>query len=168
MRLLAAILALALSLMAQAALGQWIPQAPRYVDVLLCPVAWYAIARSQRSAMLAGCAAGLLQDAWFQAGIFGVHGFSRTLLGWALGGLGARFDLNHVGGRLVSGALLWLADRGLETGLLLLLDQAVAPPAPLDLAVGAAVNGLLVTSVFAIVHRVRGREAARRPMRRIG
>jgi len=63
--------------------------------------------------------AGLLEDAWFHAGIYGLHGFSKTLAGWALGGLGARFDLNHVWGRSLVGAALFLMDRLVEAGLLL-------------------------------------------------
>ncbi len=167
MTLLFALLALAGSLMLQAALGEWAPQAGRYANVMLWPVAWYSLARSQRSAMIVGCAAGLLEDAWFQAGTFGIHGFSRTLLGWILGGFGARFDLNHFWGQLLGGAFLFSGERLVEMGLLLLLGQSVAPPSWTGLAIGATVNGLLVPVVFAIVQRGMGRErVARRPVRR--
>lgn len=71
-------------------------------------------------------------------------------------------------GRLLGGGLLFLADRLVESGLLLLLDLAVTRPAPLELAIGMAVNGLLVAGVFAIVQRVRGRDAVRSPTRRRG
>ena len=160
------VLFLAASLALQAALGRWVPQTLRFLDLLLWPVAWYAVARSQRSAMLVGCAAGLLQDAWFQTGVFGIHGFSKTLAGWAVGGLGARFELNHFWGRLLGGGVLFLADRLVEMGLLVLLDLAVTKPIPLDLAVGAGLNGLLVAAAFAIVQRARGQDAVRRPARR--
>lgn len=166
MRLIATLVALALGFALEAALGQWAPQARRFMDVLLVPVAWYSIARSQRSAMLVGCVAGLLQDAWFQAGAFGIHGFNKTLLGWALGGLGARFDLNHLPGQLVGGGLLFLGERLIETGLLLMLDQAIAPLAPMELAIGVVVNGLLVAAVFTILDRVTGRDAVRGAVRR--
>lgn len=168
MTFLWAVIALVGALAAQAALGRWVPQAQRWVDVLLWPVAWYAVARSQRSALIVGCAAGLLQDAWFQTGVFGIHGFSKTLSAWAVGGLGARFELNHVGGRLLGGALLFLSDRLVEIGLLLLLDLSVATPVPLDLAVGAVTTGVLVAAVFWLVERVAGRDSVRRPARRRG
>jgi rod shape-determining protein MreD len=160
------LVALLLALVAQATLGRWFPHAQRYVDVLTWPVAWYAVARGQRSAMLVGCGAGLLEDAWFHAGIYGLHGFSKTLAGWALGGLGARFDLNHVWGRSLVGAALFLMDRLLEAGLLLLLNLSIVPLAPAELALGAGINGLLVAVVFSIVQKVRGRDAVRRPGRR--
>lgn len=168
MTALMALAALAASLTVHAVLGRWIPAAQSYVDPLVWPVAWYAVARSQRSAMLMGCAAGLLQDAWFQAGVFGVHGFSRTLSGWALGGLGARFDLNHFWGQILGGGVLFLADRLIEAGLLLLLDLSLAPLDPVNLLVGAGTNGLLVAAVSAIVSSVRGGEARRGAARRRG
>lgn len=162
MTLIRCALALLLGLFLEAGLGQWAPAARRYVDVMLVPVAWYGIARSQRSAMGVGCVAGLLQDAWFQAGVFGINGFKKTLLGWALGGLGTTFDLNQGVGRLASGALLAVADRLLEVGLRRLLDQTTAPLDPLVLVAQAVVGGLLVAAVFAILDRVRGKEAVRR------
>lgn len=168
MTFLIAILALLAALIVQATLGRWFPAAQAYGDVLTLPIAWYAVARSQRSAMFVGCAAGLLEDAWFHTGTFGLHGFSKTLAGWALGGLGARFDLNHAWGRMVMGAALFLVDRLVEAGLLLLLNLSIAPLAPLSLALGAGGNGLLVAVVFAIVQKVRGQEAVRRPGRRRG
>jgi len=159
--LLWAVLAIGGSLLFQAGVGQWIPGAQRSVDALLWPVAYYALARSQRSAMFAGCAAGLVQDAWFEAGAFGIHGFSKTLLGWALGGLGGRFDLNHFPGQLVGGALLFVGDRFVEMGLMLLLDLDVGPLRPTALTVAAVINGLLVTAVFAVLQRIFGRQSQR-------
>jgi rod shape-determining protein MreD len=159
---LRAVLALALGLAVEIALGRWAPAARAYVDVMMVPVAWYGIARSQRSAMLAGCAAGLLQDAWFEAGVFGMNGFVKTLLGWALGGLGGRFDLNQAAGRLAAGAVLSVTGRVLEAGVLRLLDRAPGPLDPVNLLARGVTGGLLVALVFVILNRVRGRSAVQR------
>ncbi len=167
MSFLLAVLAVGGSLLVQAAVGAWAPGAQRTVDAMLWPVAYYALARSQRSAMLVGCAAGLVQDAWFEAGSFGVHGFVKTLLGWALGGVGSRFDLNRFLGQFFGGALLFAGDRLVETGLMLLLDLEVSPMRPAPLVAAAAINGVLVTGVFAVVQRTAGRNS-RRPIRRRG
>jgi rod shape-determining protein MreD len=156
------ILALAGGLLLEAGLGRWFPASRDYVDVLMVPVAWYGIVRSQRAAMFMGCAAGLLQDGWFQVGVFGSQGFRKTLLGWVLGGLGSRFDLNQGAGRFLSGALLTVADRLLEVALLKLLDQTARPPAPLAMTIRAVVTGLLVVLVFAILDRVRGKDVVSR------
>jgi cell shape-determining protein MreD len=160
--LIRAALSLLLALAVEIALGRWAPSVRTYVDVMMVPLAWYGIVRSQRAAMFAGCAAGLLQDAWFATGAFGIDGFVKTLLGWALGGLGGMLDLNGVPARLVAGAVLPVAGRVLEVGLLRLLDRAAGPLVPLELLVRAVVGGLLVAVVFAILDRVRGKDVVRR------
>ena len=124
MKLLTVIAVLAVGLALQTGLGRVWPDASRYVDVMMVPVVWYGIAGSQRSGMLVGCAAGLLQDAWFQAGAFGINGFKKTLIGWVLGGLGSRFDLNSTPSRFVFGAVATLSDSLLDLGLRQLLDQS--------------------------------------------
>jgi cell shape-determining protein MreD len=105
--------------------------------------------------MLAGCAGGLLQDAWFEPGLVGASGFSKTFLGWALGALGSRFDLNAFWARSITGAALPAAESLVESGLRSLFDQAVVPWSGADLALRATVGGLLVPVVFAILDRAR-------------
>jgi rod shape-determining protein MreD len=161
------LLVIVLALAAEALLGRLIPSVLGFVDVMLIPVAWYGISRSQRSAMLVGCGGGLLQDAWFQAGTFGVSGFTKTLLGWALGGLAVRLDLDHVPGRLAVGAGLSVADHLLEIGLNRLLDLNAAPVGLVRILVRGALTGLLVAASFPIVERMgaglgRGKRRRRR------
>ena len=156
MRLLRATLVLSTVLALQAVLGRINPESHRYVDLMLLPVVWYGIARSQRSTMLVGCVAGLLQDAWFQIGVFGLNGFKKTLLGWALGGVGSRFNMSSGPGRLAAGAMLALADSALDMVLRTLLDQEAAVPGALQVLIRAVVTGLLVAGTFVIVERVRG------------
>lgn len=162
MTYLRAFLAIGLGLAIEVGLGRWTPVVRGYLDVMLLPVAWYGIARSARSGMLVGCAGGLLQDAWFETGLFGLNGFVKTLLGYLLGRLGGTFDVNQGAGRFVVGAVLALAGRGAEAGMLKLLAAKAEPPDALELAVRALVTGLLVLAVFAILDRVRGPEAVRR------
>jgi cell shape-determining protein MreD len=161
-RLLRAIVGLALAVSLQVGLGSLWPDAHRYVDLLLVPVVWYGIVGSQRSAMLIGCCAGLLQDAWFDIGVFGLNGFKRTLLGWTLGGLGARFDLNRRTGWLAAGALLSLADSLMDLGLRRLLDLEQAAPNVVEMLIRAAVAGILVSGAFGLQSRARQRKEQRR------
>lgn len=160
MTLLRAILALACALAAEVVLGAFAPGALRYVDVMMLPVIGYGLGTSQRSSMFAGFSGGLLEDAWFQAGLFGAGGFSKTLLGWALGALGARFELNHIWGRLGAGMILPVLDRLIELGLRRLFDAPSVAPDAMGLAASAAVGGLLAVSVFAILDRVLPRARA--------
>ena len=162
MKLLRAIIGLALAVSLQVGLGRLWPEAHRYFDLLLVPVVWYGIAGSQRSAMLMGCVAGLLHDAWFDIGVFGLNGFKRTLLGWILGGLGTRFDLNRQSGWLAAGALFSLADALLDLGLRRLLDLDQAAPHVMEVLIRAIVSGLLVGAAFGLQSRARARREQRR------
>ena len=109
--------------------------------------------------MLVGCTSGLVQDSWFQAGAFGISGFKKTLIGWILGGLGSRFDLNSTLSRFVFGAVATLADSTLDLGLRRLLDQASPAPHPLEIAVKAVATGMMVVFAFGLTGwRERRRE----------
>jgi len=83
---------LAGALAVQAMLGRFWPEATRYVDVMLLPVVWYGIAGSQRSGMLVGCAAGLMQDVWFQLGVLGLNGAGKSSLLRIMAGEDREFD----------------------------------------------------------------------------
>jgi rod shape-determining protein MreD len=156
------ILSIALALGGQVALAALWPEAPRYVDLLFLPTAWYALGASQRSGMLVGCLSGLLQDAWFQTDVFGLNGFNKTVLGWALGGLSARFDVRRQPARFAFGALAALVDGLLSFGLRRMLDQTEPGFAFGAVAVKALVTGSLVVLTFGATRRIgEGRSPAR-------
>jgi len=157
MSLIWAVLSLLVTLGLQAGLAQLWPAGHAYIDWLYLPVVWYGLGGTQRSAMLVGCAAGLLQDGWFQVGVFGLNGFKKTLLGWALGGAGTRFDLNSPPARLVTAIIVCLADSALDPLLRRLLDQSIGIPRIGDVILRALATGLILTISFAIVDRFRER-----------
>jgi rod shape-determining protein MreD len=164
-----AILTLALWLAVQVIVGRVAPQVLTYADFMLLPVAWYGLRGKPQTAMLVGCAAGLLTDAWFQNGIMGFHGFKKTLLGWGLGTLGARWDLNRRTGQFLAGALLSVADHYLGWGLLHLLGQRADPPDWRIVLIRAGVMALLVCLVFVMFDRAKSRETQGRPkVRQVG
>jgi len=160
-KLLKLLAALAIALLLQSALGLLWPGAQRFVDFMIVPVVWFGIAGSQRTAMFAGCVAGLLQDSWFQLAVFGLNGFKKTALGWFLGGLGSRFDLNRQGVRMACGALASLADSLMDIGLRRLLDQHQPAPSPTEILIKAVIVGLAVAALFSIVGFFRSRHARR-------
>jgi rod shape-determining protein MreD len=159
--LLQGLLALALALSVEAMAGRVFPAGLTYVDPLLVAVAYFALRRSQSSAMLVGCAGGLFHDAWFHVDVFGISGFKKTLEGWVVGGLASRVALDHLPGRLGVGVVLSLADQFLDLGLYKMLGLRVAPLDPVLVAARAATTGLLVASLFPIVDRVFGRDTSR-------
>jgi len=148
---LRALLVLGVALVLQAGLGRLFPDSQRYVDVLLVPVALYGVTSSQRGAMFMGCAAGLLSDTWFHAGLFGLNGFKRTLLGWMIGAVSGRLDLNQPGGRLAVGAAVALGDELLDFGLRMLFDADPGAPGPVGLLVKTISTALLVAAAGSIL-----------------
>lgn len=147
MKLLRLLLFLGICMAVQAGVGIIWPTVHRYVDLMSLPVIWAALG-SQRAGMLTGCAAGLVQDAWFQIGSFGLNGFKKTLLGWVLGGVGSRFDLNHSVGRMAVGASFSLLDSALDLGLRYMLDQETTGGGVGVIFVRAVCLGLATALVF--------------------
>jgi cell shape-determining protein MreD len=138
----------------QAALGNLSGGFDRYIDLTLLPVIWYGIHGTQRSAMLVGCSVGLIHDAWFRIAVFGISGFKRTLLGWALGGLGGRFDLNRFAGRFTVGFLMSLSEGILDAGLRRLMDLAQGA-AWSEMLIRAACTGAAAVVVFGLIDKSR-------------
>jgi rod shape-determining protein MreD len=160
-------LGIGLSLVFELGLGRFAPGATRYVAVMTLPLVAYALRTSQRSSMIVGCASGLMEDYWIEPRLFGLNGLVKTILGWAMGGLGARFDLNNFWGRLASGASVHLVDEGLQTALRRLFGDAVAPVGGVSLGIRAVTGGLLTAAVLAIVGRFgTTRRATRQKLRK--
>ena len=158
-----AILGIALSLIAELSLGRFAPGLTRYVAIMALPLTVYALRTSQRSSMLVGCASGLLEDYWIEPRLFGLNGLVKTILGWALGGIGARFDLSTFWGSMASGASVHILDEVLQTALRALFAETVMPIDPTSLAFRAVSGGLLTAAVLAILSKFGTRRAATRP-----
>jgi cell shape-determining protein MreD len=162
-----AILGIGLSLAGELGLGRFAPGATQYVSLMTLPLAAYALRTSQRSSMVVGCVSGLLEDYWIEPRLFGLNGVAKTIMGWALGGIGARFDLNNSWGRFASGASVHLVDVGLQTGLRRLFGEAVAPVGIATLGIRAVAGGLLTAAVLAIVGKFgTSRRATRQKARK--
>jgi len=161
-----AILGIALSLIAELSLGRFVPGATRYVAIMTLPLITYALRTSQRSSMLVGCASGLLEDYWIEPRLFGINGLVKTVLGWALGGIGARFDLNTFWGCMASGASVGLLDELLQSALRRLFGEAVMPIDAASLGIRAVAGGLLTAAVLAILSKFGTRRRAARPKTR--
>ena len=144
------------ALIVQVVIGKVWPGGHRFLDVLIVPVIWYGVAGTQRAAMLVGCLAGLVHDAWFELP-FGVYGFKWTLIGWVLAGISRRLDLNHPGGRFFAGAAAWLVDSLLDPGLRRLVDLESLVRHPTEIVAQSVLTGLLAVLAGSIVERARGR-----------
>jgi cell shape-determining protein MreD len=160
-KLLRALLVLLAALVLQVGLSRLWPECHRFVNLLVVPVVWYGSAGSQRAAMLVGCLAGLLHDSWFEFPI-GVYGFKWALIGWGLGVVALRIDLNHQTGLFLAGVVAWLADSLLDPGLRRLVDLEPLVRSPRDIVIHAIVTGLLAALAGSIVRRMGERDSPRR------
>ena len=148
---LRALLGLMAALGLQVALARIWPDTSRFVSLLFVVVVTFGVSGSQRSAMLVGCLAGLLNDVWLQAGAFGISGFKWTLLGWVLGSVNTRLDLGNTPARFGAGISLVLGDGLLNVVLSRLLDQATQPRGLGILLLQALLTGLLTAFIGSIL-----------------
>jgi cell shape-determining protein MreD len=154
-----------LALVFELGLGRFVPSVTTYLAISTLPLAAYALRTSQRSAMIVGCVSGLLEDYWLEPRLFGLNGLVKTVLGWALGGVGAQFDLNNTWGRFAAGASVHLVDLALQTAVRRLFGEAVAPVSAVTLALRALAGGALTAGVLAVVAKfgVTRRATPRKP-----
>ena len=100
MRVAGALLALAGALALQTTLAGMTIGGATTVNLVLVAVIYLALAFGSASGLLAGTAGGLIQDA-LAGGIIGIGAFSKTLVGFVVGVLGAQFIVAHTLPRLV-------------------------------------------------------------------
>jgi rod shape-determining protein MreD len=94
------LLALAGALALQTTLGGLTFRGAPVVNLVLVAVIYIALALGPATGLLAGSAGGLIQDA-LAGGIVGIGGFSKTLVGFVVGVLGAQFIVSQALPRLV-------------------------------------------------------------------
>jgi rod shape-determining protein MreD len=83
--------ALLLALVLQSALGILVPSEVRIVDPFLVVVVYCALTGGETHGMLAGAAAGWIQDIHFGGPIVGLSALTKLLVGFGVGVAGSRF-----------------------------------------------------------------------------
>ncbi|HET8644030.1 MAG TPA: rod shape-determining protein MreD [Vicinamibacteria bacterium] len=152
-------LAVLAALLLQSGLSQLLPPAARLFDPFLLVLVYCGLAFGETHAILAGAAAGWVQDVHFGGPVLGLSGLTKLLLGFLVGLAATRFQLTEAGPRalVLVGAALF--DALFLWGLASTFDIAVSPPTLSSLALRAFINALLGTMLFALLERrlLRGR-----------
>jgi rod shape-determining protein MreD len=153
------LIALALALVLQTTLSGMMVGGTVAVNLVLVAVVYLALAYGAVTGMLAGTIGGLTQDA-LAGGIVGIGGLSKTIIGFAVGVLGAQFNLSSTVPRLVMFVAASFVHELMFEGL-----HAMIGGRPFGLQwsatlVEALVNGLVGVTVFLLVER--GPEAVQR------
>lgn len=154
-------LALLGALLLQTALGLVLPGQGRQFDPFLLVVVYCGLTGGASHAMLAGAAAGWVQDVHFGGPIVGLSGLTKVLVGFGVGASSTRFHLAEPAARLLVLALATVVDALVFNRLAAVFDVVAYALSPGGLVLRAVTNAAVGILVFETIDR-----RLRRPMRR--
>lgn len=158
MKVLWTAVALGAALIVQSALGRVAPaQAPLF-DPFLLVLVYCALTRGEAFGMLAGGAAGWIQDIQFGGTVLGLCGLTKVLLGFGVGLAGSRFLLTSTGARTLVLLATTVADSLLLEALAGVFDVRTSGLSAGGLLARASVNAVLGVSLYAVLDRRLPRE----------
>ena len=149
--------ALVAALAVQSALSLVGPAWARIFDPFLLLVVYCGLKGGEVHGMLAGAAAGWVQDVHFGGRVLGLSGLSKVLVGFGVGLAGTRFQLTEPGARVLVLLLAVLLDALIMRQLAGAFDVATGALTLPALALRAGVNAAVGVPVFALVERSRWR-----------
>ncbi|HJU44066.1 MAG TPA: rod shape-determining protein MreD [Vicinamibacterales bacterium] len=142
MRSAAAFAAIFVALAAQTTLAGYIFRSGTPIDLVLIVVVYVAIKSGPVTGLLAGTVAGLIQDA-LDAGILGIGGLAKTLVGFLAGVLGTQFIVTAPLPRFLLLLVATSLHAAIFMGLYSLLDLRQFP-APYPSILGQAFSNAFV------------------------
>lgn len=148
----AAILA---ALLVQSALSRVLPASARVFDPFLLVLVYCGLKGGEVHGMLAGAAAGWVQDVHFGGRVLGLSGLSKVLVGFGVGVAGTRFQLTEPGARVLVLLLAVAFDALIIRQLTAAFDVSASVLSWPALALRAGVNALLGVLLFGLLERRR-------------
>jgi rod shape-determining protein MreD len=149
-------LAIAGAVLVETALGYLVPAPGRYLDPFLLVAVYCALAGSEVHGMLAGAAAGWVQDVLFGGRVLGLSALSKLLVGYAVGLGAGRFMIASTAARSLVVLLATVADALLVQWLASVFSVEAGGLSPVALASRATLNALAGGLLFALVDRRLG------------
>lgn len=166
MKAIGVLIAIALALALQTTLAQFLVGGTAALDLVLVVVVYVALTTGPVAGMLAGSAAGLIQDA-LSSGVVGIGGLAKSIVGFAAGVIGQQFIVTAALPRFVMFLATTAAHAAVFMGLYVLLGLRTFPSpwaAILSQALGNAAVGMIA---FTIIEAVPGVVERRRMRRRL-
>jgi rod shape-determining protein MreD len=151
------LVAVAGAVLVETALGYLVPSPGLYLDPFLLVVVYCALAGGETHGMLAGAAAGWVQDVLFGGRVLGLGALAKLVVGFAAGTAGGRFLITRLPARTLVVLLATLADGLTVRWLASVFSLETGGLAPLALATRATVNAVVGGLLFALVDRRRQR-----------
>ncbi len=149
-------LAIAGAILVETALGYLVPSPGRFLDPFLLVVVYCALVGGETHGMLAGAAAGWIQDALFGGRVLGLSGLSKLVVGFAVGLGAGRFMIAGAAARALVVLLATVADALLVQWLASVFSLEATGLSALTLASRATLNALAGGLLFALVDRRLG------------
>jgi rod shape-determining protein MreD len=167
-KLVKVLLSLAAALALQTLIARFAIRGTVALDLVLIAVVSVALTNGPVVGLLAGSAAGLVQDA-LASGILGIGGLAKTIVGFAAGVLGTQFIVTSALPRFVVFVLATVLHSAVFMGLYMLLELRQFPSPYASVASQAVGNGLVGVVALQVVELLPGalqRRRAGRPIRR--
>jgi rod shape-determining protein MreD len=145
--------ALAGAVLVETGLAHLISSPGRYLDPFLLVVVYCALVFGETHGMLAGAAAGWVQDAMFGGHVLGISALSKLLVGFAVGIAAGRFLIATTAARAMVVLLASVVDALLVQWLASVFSLEARFLSPLALATRATLSALAGGLLFALVDR---------------
>ena len=146
-------LALVGALLVETALAHLVSSPGRYLDPFLLVVVYCALVRGETHGMLAGAAAGWVQDVMFGGRVLGLSALAKLLVGFSVGLAAGRFLIATTAARALVVLLAAVADALLVQWLASVFSVETLSLPPLALAARATLSAVVGGVLFALVDR---------------
>lgn len=147
------------ALLLQSAMTRVAPGYARTLDPFLLVLVYCGLTGGETYGMLAGAAAGWVQDVHFAGPVVGLSGLTKVVVGFAVGIAGARFLLTGPGPRMLVLFSATCVDALLFERLASVFDVPVEGLGLAGFVSRGAANALVGAAVFEVLDRRLGREA---------
>ena len=164
MKALGVFVAIALALALQTTLARFVVGGSAAVDLVLVAVVAIALTIGPVGGMLAGSAAGLIQDS-LSSGVVGIGGLAKTIVGFLAGAFGQQFIVTAALPRLVIFIAATVLHGAVFMGLYYVLGLRDFPSPWKPLAAQALSNALVGIVAFGIIESLPGIVERRRSRR---
>jgi rod shape-determining protein MreD len=160
------LIAIALALALQTTLTRFVVGGTAAVDLVLVAVVYVALTTGPVTGMLAGSAAGLIQDA-LSSGVIGIGGLAKSIVGFIAGVIGQQFIVTALLPRIVMFVAATVLHSALFMGLYIVLGLRTFPSPYAAVFWQAWGNAAVGMVAFTIIEMLPGMIERRRISRRV-
>jgi rod shape-determining protein MreD len=146
-------LAIVVALLLETMLSRLLPGPARVFDPFLIVFVYCALVGGETQGMLAGLAAGWVQDVHFGGPVMGLSALGKLLVGFGVGVAAGHFLLVGPGARALVLLVATLGDAFVFQWLASVFDIPVGELSPVALLSRATVNAALGTAIFELIDR---------------